>query len=98
LCTSPLSLHDALPISRFVPRTPVQGRQIPAKAKSGRSSSRANQTGVLRGFVSAYSLKAVTGTRQRWATPSQGRQCGLATLRTLRSEEHTSELQSRRDL
>ncbi|GJD67061.1 hypothetical protein MPEAHAMD_7265 [Methylobacterium frigidaeris] len=60
--------------SSFGPRTPVQGRQIPAKAKSGRLSSRANHTGVLRGFVSAYSLNEVTGTRQRCTGLSQGRQ------------------------
>src|SRR3954471_11208581 len=55
---------------------------MPAKANSGRSSSRANHTGVLRGLVSAYSLKAETGTRQRYSGFSQGRQYGEATLRT----------------
>ena len=35
------------------------------------------------GFVSSYSLKLVTGTRQRFLAESQPRQCGLATLRML---------------
>ena len=60
--------------SFLVPLTPVQGRQMPAKANNGRSSSRANHTGVLRGFVSAYSLNDDTGTRQRNSGLSQGRQ------------------------
>jgi hypothetical protein len=47
------------------PRTPLQGVQRPAKAKSGRSSLSANQIGVLRGLVSAYSQKEVAGTTQR---------------------------------
>ena len=42
----------------------------PAKANSGLSSARANQVGVLRGFVSAYSQKDVAGTMQRLVTIS----------------------------
>src|SRR5208283_5912815 len=38
----------------FGPLTPRQGVHRPAKAKSGLSSARANQMGILRGFVSAY--------------------------------------------
>ncbi len=63
------------------PRTPLHGVQRPAKAKSGRSSPSANQIGVLRGLVSAYSQKDVAGTRQRLPFPSQRRQCALLTLR-----------------
>jgi hypothetical protein len=33
---------------------PVQDRQIPAKAASGRSFDRASQIGVLRGLVFLY--------------------------------------------
>lgn len=60
---------------------PLQGVQRPAKAKSGRSSLSANQIGVLRGLVSAYSQKHVAGTTQQLSFPSQRRQCGLLTLR-----------------
>src|SRR3984893_5253847 len=60
-----------------------QQNQIPAKTASGRSSSSANQVGVLRGLVSAYSQKDVKGTTQRCSGLSQARQCGLLTLRML---------------
>jgi len=43
----------------------------------------ANQTGVLRGLVSLYSLKLVSHTRQRYCGLSQARQNGDPTLRTL---------------
>ena len=64
--------------------TDVQLVQMPANAASGRLSSRANQTGTFlpSGPVS-YSEKDVNGTRQRFAGPSQRRQCGDAVLRTL---------------
>ena len=62
---------------------PVHGRQIPAKAASGRSLFNANQTGVFRGLLSLYSLKLVSGTRQRYCGLSQARQNGEETLRTL---------------
>ncbi len=64
------------------PLTPRQGVQRPAKAKSGLSSPRANQTGVLRGLVSAYSQKDVAGTTHRLPLPSHRPQCGLLTFRT----------------
>src|SRR5271166_4086345 len=67
----------------FGPLTPRQGVHRPAKAKSGLSSARANQVGVLRGFVSAYSQNDVAGTTQRLPLPSQRRQFGLLTLRML---------------
>jgi signal transduction histidine kinase len=67
----------------FGPRTPRHLLQRPAKANSGRSSLSANQVGVLRGFVSAYSQNDVAGTRQRFLAESQPRQCGLETLRML---------------
>src|SRR5208337_2442761 len=59
------------------PLAPRQGVQRPAKAKSGLSSPKANQTGVLRGLVSAYSQKDVAGTTHRLALPSHRRQCGV---------------------
>src|SRR5271166_844817 len=65
----------------FGPLTPRQGVHRPAKAKSGLSSARANQVGVLRGFVSAYSQNDVAGTMQRLPLPSHLRQCGLFTFR-----------------
>jgi len=67
----------------FGPRTPRHLLQRPAKANSGQSSLSANQVGVLRGFVSAYSQNDVAGTRQRFLAESQPRQCGLETLRML---------------
>lgn len=64
-------------------RTPIQGRQRPAKAARGLSVDKANQIGVLRGLVSLYSLKLVTGTKYLYCGLSQARQKGEATLRTL---------------
>ena len=54
----------------------IADRFLAAKANSGRSSLSANQIGVLRGFVSAYSQNDVAGTTQRLPLPSQRRQCG----------------------
>jgi hypothetical protein len=54
----------------FGPLAPCQDVNKPAKANSGLSSPRANQAGVLRGFVSAYSQNDVAGTRQRFRLPS----------------------------
>src|SRR5829696_6401868 len=56
---------------------------MPAKAAKGRSWLSANQTGVLRGLVSLYSLKLVNGIRARYCGFSQARQKGDDTLRTL---------------
>src|ERR1700722_6742812 len=67
----------------FGARTPRHLVQRPAKANSGRSSLTANQVGVLRGVVGAYSQNDVAGTRHRFLAESQPRQCGLATLRML---------------
>jgi hypothetical protein len=76
----PVLLLDRL--LAFGPRRPVQGRQMPAKANSGRPSSRPNHTGLFFGLVSAYSLKDEAGTRQRNCSFSHGRQYGEAALRT----------------
>src|SRR2546422_7044522 len=66
-----LSLHDALPISRRLPRFPRarrhDGRDQPARRHPGRPGARAGREDELR------------------------RQCDVPA----RSEEHTSELQSR---
>ena len=59
------------------PRTPRREARRLAKAKRGLSSARANQVGVLRGLVSAYSQNDVAGTMQRFRLPSHPRQCGL---------------------
>lgn len=66
---------------RTLARSPVQGRDRPAKNRSGRSASAANRTDVLRCVVSSYSQKEVKGTTQRNSGLSQGRQKGDATLR-----------------
>ena len=55
---------------------------MPVKAASGRSSFRANQTGVFLGRVSLYSENQVTGTNTRYCGLSQARQNGELTLRT----------------
>src|SRR6185437_14437030 len=69
----------------LVPRSPLNSVQMPAKAKSGRSLFRANQTTSFF-FVSglgsgAYSAKLFAGTRQRFSGFSQARQCGEEVLR-----------------
>ena len=57
------------------PRSPLNSVQMPAKAKSGRSSLRANQTtsfffvGVF--GSGAYSEKLLAGTRQRFEVPAR---------------------------
>ena len=58
----------ALRGSALVPRVPVQGRQIPAKANSGRSSASANQCGTL-GWRSVYSQNEVAGTPLSYRVP-----------------------------
>src|SRR6202040_2831218 len=65
-------------------RTEVQRVQMPAKKAKGRVSSKANQTGgcVPSGSIS-FSEKLVKGMTQRFSIPSQRRQCGDLTLRTL---------------
>ena len=68
----------------FTFRTEVQRVQKPAKNASGRVSSKANHTGgrVPSGKCS-FSEKLVNGTTHRFSMPSQRRQCGDLTLRTL---------------
>src|ERR1700686_1505504 len=71
----------------FVPRSPLNSVQMPAKANNGRSSLSANQTTsffLVSGFGSgAYSAKLLAGTRHRFSGFSQPRQCGDAVLRML---------------
>src|SRR5882724_7335331 len=71
----------------FVPRSPLNSVQMPAKANSGRSSLRANQTTsfflVIELGSGAYSAKLLTGTRQRFSGFSQPRQCGDDVFRIL---------------
>src|SRR6188472_4754796 len=71
----------------FVPRSPLNVVQMPAKANSGRSSLSANHTTsffLVSGFGSgAYSAKLLTGTKQRFSGLSQPRQCGDDVLRIL---------------
>src|SRR4029077_17246993 len=71
----------------LVPLSPLNSVQMPAKANSGRSSLRANQTTsffFVSGFGSgAYSAKLLTGTKHRFSGLSQPRQCGDDVLRML---------------
>src|SRR3954464_11696192 len=65
-------------------RTEVQRVHRPAKNASGRLSSSANQTvGREPSGRTSFSENEVNGTTQRLSGPSQRRQCGEATLRTL---------------
>src|SRR3546814_4189736 len=58
--------------------------QIPAKNASGRSSASANHAGGREpSGCGSGSLNDVHGTTQRLSGPSQRRQCGDLTLRTL---------------
>src|ERR1700732_4455493 len=68
----------------FTFRTEVQRVQMPAKKANGRVSSKANQTvGREPSGSTSFSEKLVQGTTQRFSIPSQRRQCGDVTLRTL---------------
>jgi hypothetical protein len=71
----------------LVPRSPLNSVHIPAKAKSGRLSSRANQTTsffpVAGLGAGAYSAKLLAGTRQRFSGLSQPHQWGDDVLRML---------------
>src|SRR5580693_1036715 len=68
----------------FTFRTEVQRVQMPAKKANGRVSSKANQTGGREPSGStSFSEKLVQGTMQRFSIPSQRRQWGDLTLRTL---------------
>src|SRR6266403_4477055 len=71
----------------FVPRSPLNVVQMPAKANSGRSSFSANHTTsffFVAGFgFGAYSAKLLAGTKQRFSGFSQPRQCGDDVLRML---------------
>src|SRR5258705_13936685 len=71
----------------FVPRSPLNVVQMPAKANSGRSSLSANHTTsffLVSGFgCGAYSAKLLAGTRHRFSALSHARQCGDDVLRML---------------
>jgi hypothetical protein len=71
----------------FVPRSPLNVVQLPAKANSGRSSLSASHTTsffFVSGFGSgAYSAKLLAGTKHRFSGLSQPRQCGDDVLRML---------------
>ena len=69
----------------FVPLSPLNSVQMPAKVHSGRSSFSANQTTSFF-FVSglgsgAYSAKLFSGTKHRFSGFNQPRQCGDDVLR-----------------
>src|SRR2546427_11707471 len=85
---SPLSLHDALPISRG--HEPVVGRRGPGRHAGGRHLS------DLRDHPAAARARRPRDRRdprRRHEQPCLGGQ-----LARLRSEEHTSELQSQSNL
>src|ERR1700694_2296946 len=68
----------------FTFRTEVQRVQMPAKKANGRVSSKANQTvGREPSGSTPFSENLVQATTQRFSIPSQRRQCGDFTLRTL---------------
>src|ERR1700738_2998095 len=75
------------PCLYFVPRSPLNVVQMPAKVNRGRSSLSANHTTsffFVSGFGSgAYSAKLLAGTKHRFSGLSQPRQCGDDVLRML---------------
>src|SRR5207249_8544148 len=83
---SPLSLHDALPISRQIARSLSTAVRRDRRATPRRAAARVR--GLI-GRESAASLRARTIPSSAGSSPAAGRR---------RSEEHTSELQSRFDL
>src|SRR5206468_5974032 len=93
--TSTLSLHDALPISRRAPgpsgrprrRDRIVAHRVAAPGRLQRGSLEPRAAAV-----SAATLPALA----RGVPPGAAKRAGLG--RGVRSEEHTSELQSRSDL
>src|SRR5690606_40307116 len=86
--TSTLSLHDALPI--FVRRR--QAREaVPQPAKAGRRGTRVLQRPQTR-------LRPRESERTPPALPSTGSNLSPPATPAVRSEKHTSELQSREKL
>ena len=71
------------------------GRQIPAKAKSGRHSSSANQW-VTFGWLSVHSQNEVAGTRQRHSALSHPRQIGRLQIAHVR-DWRVAEIRRRRE-
>jgi hypothetical protein len=65
----------------YMPRLPCHVLQMPAKNASGRSPPNANQVGVLRGLVSAYSQNVLNGMTQRFSGLSHALQWTLFVLR-----------------
>src|SRR5206468_10965218 len=86
-----LSLHDALPISSWSMRCwPNVEAQV---ARTLRNSVTAGFSATIRSMISTDSAKIGLLSRHRPMPPRR-----LARVPSLRSEEHTSELQSRSDL
>src|SRR5690606_40579280 len=84
--TSPLSLHDALPIYHGLPLARIRDRERSQQPQAG-------------GLRAASAVRR--GSFRRWtrAAPSIGRHAQRSRrVRECRSEEHTSELQSRENL
>src|SRR5690349_1713786 len=87
-----LSLHDALPISGELARRPAlrRGRSIDGERSDG--LARRAGRGLRDARAGLRRRAAARGLRGRWP------RCVGRPARAPRSEEHTSELQSRRDL
>src|SRR5207249_6158795 len=86
--SSPLSLHDALPISGAFPRSTM----LRVLARTARPESDGRQVWPTRWFLPTTTMP-LRDTEKRARSVS-----GLTPKQTGRSEEHTSELQSRFDL
>src|SRR5205823_9905735 len=80
--TSPLSLHDALPISPAIPRGSARGGSVFRPRRTRAAASRPTRAGSP-----TVTRCASSGLREAIALPGSGSTIG-------RSEEHTSELQS----
>src|SRR5690606_42013695 len=81
----PLSLHDALPISRYQPPPSPSGPAQRGRKTLNDPRSPADNEG----------MRTTRHPALRWTALTLA---GLAAFRLLRSEEHTSELQSRENL
>src|SRR5690606_41507173 len=87
-CISTLSLHDALPILKFVPIVSLPVMEI----------SRRNASILLLAIVLLASFAAVSARAQQVGADYVVGTGDSLNIQVYRSEEHTSELQSRENL
>src|SRR5690606_41467477 len=89
-----LSLHDALPISA----RSIRERPVSFASQSGRSMNRGDGSGRNRGLCRALDLMRLQPRQHVAAEAADLFEEHVVGQRAERSEEHTSELQSRENL